>query len=233
MTAVPVIHGSEAVVKMAMRLPGSRREEEVAFRRLAASLWRGPSPGWRSPRGGGEEEEEEGASSFEGAEGGEAEEEKEKGQGPLFFCCPALPELAAAEAPDAEEAEAEAEEEPLSPLSALAAACSGAGRSARILSPSTLLIISVIVDEVGHAKLVSVAVFDAAAACWTCDAASWAERASAAPSCDQFPATVSAVSSRVKAAAFAARCREAWAVLRAASNSRAFGLDWNWLVGSV
>jgi hypothetical protein len=183
------------------------------LRRLAASLWRGPSPGDRRPSG----EEEEEASSF-AAGGGEVEEEKEKGQGPLFFCCSDLLELA----PDAEAAKAEADagEEPLSPLSALAAACSGAGRSAKILSPSTLLIISVIVDEVGHAKLVSVVVFDAAA-CWTCDAASWAERASAAPSVDQLPATVSAVSSRVRAAAFAARCREAWAVLRAASNSRA------------
>ena len=62
------------------------------------------------------------------------------------------------------EAGAEPEEEallllPLSPRSALAAAASGAGKSAQSLSPSksaALLISSVIVEDVGHAKLCSV-----------------------------------------------------------------------------
>lgn len=215
---------------MAIRLPGSRREEEVAARRRAASRCRGPSPGGR---GTGEAASSVAVAAFaEAGEGGGGEEEENgKGQERCRCCCllplfsllsfGALLELASAEA------EAAAEVQPLfSPRSALAAAASGAGKSAKILSPSTLLIISVIVEEVGHAKLVSelplpLRLEALAAACCTCDAVCCAERASAAPSDDQLPATVSAVSSRASAAALAALCRESWAVLRDASNSRA------------
>ena len=193
---------------MAMRLPGSRRDDEVALRRLAASLCRGPSPGAGREVAGAAEEEE--ASSFEAERGGggEGEEGSEKGQERCCCrcCCgcllsfPALPEKPSA----------------------------AAARAA-----SLLLTIRVIIDDVGHAKLASevlelLAAAAAeeeeeaeAAACWTCEAVLCAERASAAPSVDQLPATVSAVSSRVRAAALAALCREAWAVFRAASSSRA------------
>ena len=249
LTAVPVIHGSDAVVKMAMRRPGSRREEEVALRRLAASLCKGPSPGrgrtkgWAVEEGEGEEE-----SLFaeveRGGRGAEEREGREQGQERCCCCCllflPASAAEAAAEEDDDDDDGDDDDDDggaPLSPRSALAAAASGAGRSASSLSPaappsaaSLLLTISVIIDDVGHAKLASEekeeevpeALAAALAAClWTCDAVLCADRASAAPSWLQFPATVSAVSSRVRAAARAALCREAWAAFRAASSSRA------------